>query len=116
MEQIAGVRSVSLIGKLNPVQEHAVPSLVRGPLEREGGEGRGREGDGGREGKEERERGREGERAREGEMEGKEESSSIYINIYIYVVRKIWICAIHGLPCANHKSVLCAGNPWIALS
>ena len=46
------------------MQEHAVPSSVRGPLEREGGERRGREGDGGREGKEESERGR------EGEMEG----------------------------------------------
>ena len=41
------------------MQEHAVPSSVRGSLEREGGEVRGREEDGGREGKEERERERE---------------------------------------------------------
>ena len=36
--------------------------------------------------------------------------------IYIYVRRKAWICAIRGLRCANCGSLLCAGNPWIALS
>ena len=33
---------------------------------------------------------------------------------YIYVGRKAWICAIHGLRCAKHGSTLCAGNQWIA--
>ena len=36
------------------------------------------------------------------------------IIMYNYVGRRVWICAIHGLRCANHGSVLCVGNPWIA--
>ena len=38
---------------------------------------------------------------------------SIY-NIHVYVGHKVWICAIPKLRCANHGSVLCAGNQWIA--
>ena len=62
---------------------------------------------------------------------------AIYIYIYVCVGRKVWICAIHGLRCTNHGSVLRAtihgfraqsmdrifksakykftDNPWIAL-
>ena len=44
----------------------------------------------------------------------------VYLSIYIIysidicVGHKVWICAIHGLCCTNHESVLWAGNPWIA--
>ena len=35
-----------------------------------------------------------------------------YTHLYIYICvgHKVWICAIHGLHCANHGSVLCEGN------
>ena len=26
----------------------------------------------------------------------------------VYVMRKVWICAIHGLSCAKYRSILCA--------
>ena len=113
MEQIAGVKSVSLIGKLNQCRStlfHFSTWSFRTRGRRgEGERGRWGEGEEGREG--ERERGREGERRREGEMEGKEESSSIYI-IYmlcakygfaqstdcpVQTINPYFVRAIHGL-------------------
>jgi len=34
-------------------------------------------------------------------------------SVFDYVGRKVWICAIRGMPCAKHGSALCASHPRI---